>query len=352
MAVTNYIWDVENDRYLMETDEAGATTHAYTIEPAKHGNLVSQRRGGTTSFYHYDALGSTRALTNAANAVTDTNMYDAWGVNVASTGTTENPFRWVGQLQYYRDEPSGQFSIALRNYGPFVGRWLSAAPLGRATDENHYAYASNSPLHSAAIAASGADSGTFDVLLGLCDLSEEYNECCCSSVQVKYFPTPEQQRRYQFIRLRVFVESRLIRSWCPFSGITPWHSDDPDDTEGGREMWMPKRPRRPAIWTDWPAFGPVEGYHAGRCPWYCRLDGLEQDFEVCAIGVVRGIGMTREILGCVRYGHSCRLTYREDSSASTCIASCRIACTVSQYGADTGITPSGPMHSPADPDVP
>ena len=50
MATTHYLWDMENDSYLVEKD--GATTVVYTNEPVQYGRLLSQRRGSTTSYYH------------------------------------------------------------------------------------------------------------------------------------------------------------------------------------------------------------------------------------------------------------------------------------------------------------
>ena len=57
MGVTKYIWDVANDSYLMETDGNDDTTAVYTHRPQQHGNLISQRRGENTSYYHYDGVG-------------------------------------------------------------------------------------------------------------------------------------------------------------------------------------------------------------------------------------------------------------------------------------------------------
>ncbi len=73
MPVTNYIWDDENDSLLMETDENGDTTAVYTTEPEPYGRVISQRRNGNTSYYHYDAQGNTVALTDESGNVTDTN---------------------------------------------------------------------------------------------------------------------------------------------------------------------------------------------------------------------------------------------------------------------------------------
>lgn len=57
---THYIWDTVSDSYLMETDENGNITAEYITEPVPYGRVVSQRRSGVTSFYHYDGQGSTR----------------------------------------------------------------------------------------------------------------------------------------------------------------------------------------------------------------------------------------------------------------------------------------------------
>ena len=44
-----------------------------------YGNLISQRRSGTTSFYLFDGLGSTTQLANSTGSVTDSYLYDSWG---------------------------------------------------------------------------------------------------------------------------------------------------------------------------------------------------------------------------------------------------------------------------------
>ncbi|WP_423839002.1 RHS repeat-associated core domain-containing protein, partial [Symmachiella dynata] len=76
------------------------------------------------------------------------NLYDAWGVNVASSGTTENPFRYVGQLGYYFDAEASDYYIRARVYQPTIGRWLSVDPLGFTYLTHRYVYASNLPTTS------------------------------------------------------------------------------------------------------------------------------------------------------------------------------------------------------------
>src|SRR5437899_12171651 len=109
---TNYIWDEQN--YLAETDVSNVVQTAYTNEPQQYGNLVSSRISGTTSYHHFDAIGSTRQLTNSAGTVTDSVIYDAWGNVVNRTGTTGIVFLWVAVVEYYFDVETGQIYIRER----------------------------------------------------------------------------------------------------------------------------------------------------------------------------------------------------------------------------------------------
>ncbi|MEX0642070.1 MAG: RHS repeat-associated core domain-containing protein, partial [Pirellulales bacterium] len=156
---TKFVWEAESDNILIETNAAGAIQVAYTQEPSLYGNLISQRRGGATSYHHFDALGSTRALTDENENVTDTYLNDAWGVQRLVTGSTENRFRWGGELGYYWDEEIGQLQARARNFRPAIGRWTSRDPLGMMlgyrltrfagqflTDLNLYRYVYDNPL--------------------------------------------------------------------------------------------------------------------------------------------------------------------------------------------------------------
>jgi len=145
--MTRYIWDVVSDNVLMEKDEAGATTAVYTQEPGQFGELISQRRNGQTSYYHYDGQGSTRALTDENGNVTDTYTYSAFGEEVEKTGTTVNPYRYIGSRGYQYNEETNDYYIRERIYEPAVARWLSVDPIGFASSRtNLYAYVRNAPV--------------------------------------------------------------------------------------------------------------------------------------------------------------------------------------------------------------
>jgi RHS repeat-associated protein len=126
-----YIWDFQN--YLGEAHADNAIQVVYTNEPQTYGNLISQWRKTPTiwipRYHHFDALGSTRVLTDASAATTDTFVCDSWGNEVAVSGSTVNPFQWVGQVGYYYDSGLMTYYVRARVYDPVTGRWTSQDPL-------------------------------------------------------------------------------------------------------------------------------------------------------------------------------------------------------------------------------
>src|SRR5262245_26822456 len=123
---TNYIWDEDN--LLAEADGTNTIQTVYTNEPEQYGNLISSRISGTTSYHHFDEIGSTRQLSNAAGTVTDTMIYDAWGNVVSRTGTTGALHLWIGEIGYYFDPETGMVYIRERPYGRATGRWTAPDP--------------------------------------------------------------------------------------------------------------------------------------------------------------------------------------------------------------------------------
>ncbi|MBL8820413.1 MAG: RHS repeat-associated core domain-containing protein, partial [Planctomyces sp.] len=110
---------------------------AHVTSPARLGNRPTKKTRTTTLFRRiecgspgaYDALGTTRLLTSTAGATTDTYLFDAWGNAVSSTGSTVNPFRWVGRYGYYTDNTTGLVYVRARMYAPTIARWVSVDPI-------------------------------------------------------------------------------------------------------------------------------------------------------------------------------------------------------------------------------
>jgi len=139
--VKNIVWD--GDNILIEADSGGSTVARYTMAPEVYGELLAQRRGANSSFYHCDALGSARILTNAAQTATDTADYRAFGALNASTGSTANPFGWLGRIGYYRQPDTSDYWVRARVYRPQTARWVSRDASEEGVD--WYSYAHGNP---------------------------------------------------------------------------------------------------------------------------------------------------------------------------------------------------------------
>jgi RHS repeat-associated protein len=140
MAKTYLFWDPLSDNILQERDETGAVTAEYTTEPGLYGNVISQNRGGAESQFHYDAQGSTLAVTDDNQQVTDTRAYSAFGETTESTGSTSFPFQYIGQKGYYRDGLTGQYIVRRRSYEPVIARWFTVDPLRNINGTTLYTY--------------------------------------------------------------------------------------------------------------------------------------------------------------------------------------------------------------------
>jgi RHS repeat-associated protein len=105
--------------------------------------LISQRRNNASYFYHYDGLGSTKALTDANQNIQNTTKYDAWGNILQSSGTITNPYLYVGELGYYGDGDAGMYLLTQRWYNPTIGRFVVRDPLPRV---KLYLYCNANPI--------------------------------------------------------------------------------------------------------------------------------------------------------------------------------------------------------------
>jgi RHS repeat-associated protein len=110
------------------------------------GELVAEDRGGVSSFYVPDNLGSTVALKNTSGTTTDSFTYWPYGEIRTRTGSTATPFTFVGNLGYYQVSTSRYYGRA-RDLRPDQARWQTVDPLW--PDEMAYGYVGNEPLGSA-----------------------------------------------------------------------------------------------------------------------------------------------------------------------------------------------------------
>ena len=109
-------------------------------------DLIARIVGSTQQYYHYDWLGSTRALTNNTGTTLATYNYDAFGTIKSQTGSQTNNFLFTGE---WRDPETGFYFLRARYYDPVVGRFINRDPFSgyEAAPQslNRYVYVVNNP---------------------------------------------------------------------------------------------------------------------------------------------------------------------------------------------------------------
>ncbi len=146
--VTNYLAD-DTFAYAQTVQETVTQGGATESTSYVWGNgLIQQSRAGQLSYYHADALGSTKVLTDSSGNVTDAYQYDAFGAVINKTGATSNNYRYSGE--YVDDSISHQYNRA-RWYDPTIGRFSSLDPFGGKMEQplslNKYIYANENPVN-------------------------------------------------------------------------------------------------------------------------------------------------------------------------------------------------------------
>jgi RHS repeat-associated protein len=144
--LTGYLVDKNRDhaQVLEERDVAGALIVSYIYGD----DLISQNRSGQIRYYIYDGQGSTRQLTDMVQAITDTYVFDAFGIELNRTGTTENNYLYTGE-QY--DPNVGFYYLRARYYHAEVGRFITMDQfMGSIYDPSSlhkYLYCVNDPIN-------------------------------------------------------------------------------------------------------------------------------------------------------------------------------------------------------------
>ncbi len=138
------IYAYDGNNLVEETNSSGAAVARY-VQTRSIDEPLGMLRGGITSYYEADGVGSVTSLSSATGSVAQTYTYDSFGNLTSSTGTITNPFRYTGRefdaetsLYYYR----------ARYYDISAGRFLSEDPIRYAGGSpNFYHYVFNGPLN-------------------------------------------------------------------------------------------------------------------------------------------------------------------------------------------------------------
>ena len=176
--VTEYTWDLQNRMIQWAKTNQTTETYLYNADGMRVGKtvggtqtdflldineiaeeitgssdvsyvgpgLISKIDGTTRTIYHADGVGSTRAISDGTEAVTQAEVYDAYGNRLTTSGSAPS-FGFAGQYRYYADA-TGLDYLKARYYDPPIGRFSSSDPIGYRGGINLYVYVRNRPANT------------------------------------------------------------------------------------------------------------------------------------------------------------------------------------------------------------
>ena len=131
---------------VMCTYNSAGTILRYFIQ-GPFGMLYStDETGGNMQIYHADIRGSVAAVSDQSQNTVATYAYDPYGLNIAETGSLDNPYQYVGTLGVTKDE-NGLYHMHNRYYDPKIKRFVTEDPIGLQGGLNLYAYVSGDPIN-------------------------------------------------------------------------------------------------------------------------------------------------------------------------------------------------------------
>jgi RHS repeat-associated protein len=136
----------DGQNVLQEAASNLITVAQYTDSPGAWGGLTSMRRSGSSSFFGFDLSSNTRLITGVIGTELATYLYDAFGIELSSSGSETNFLRFGGEVGYWRDLTNWMY-VRARVLDSVKGRWDSRDPIGfDGGDWNVYRYVENRPV--------------------------------------------------------------------------------------------------------------------------------------------------------------------------------------------------------------
>ncbi len=148
--VTSYVVNYATGQPAIATERLADADRRYYIH-LPNGKLLYSIEAASNArrFYHFDARGTTTLLTGDDGAVTDTYEVTPYGETVAHSGSSDNPFTFLGAWGVMQQDQAGLFLMGFRFYDANSARFLSRdrelSPSPRAI--NPYQYAMANPVN-------------------------------------------------------------------------------------------------------------------------------------------------------------------------------------------------------------
>ncbi len=146
--VKRFVVDISTNlsKVLQITDENGEVIADYIYGLGLLGQIDSL---DNPLYYHFDGQHNTIMLTDENAEIQDWYTYDPFGTVVTHTGTTEQPFTFLGEYGVEAEAP-GLYYVRARYYDALNGRFLSKDAfeydLNYPQTINRYVYGLNSPI--------------------------------------------------------------------------------------------------------------------------------------------------------------------------------------------------------------
>jgi RHS repeat-associated protein len=130
---------------VAEFNAAGSVTARYAYGMGLDAMVTA---GGAALYYHADAIGDIRELTDATGAVVNDYSFLPFGETLSSSETVNNPFQYGGEYGGYQ-LGGGRVQLRNRSYDPLLGRFAELDPIELSGgDANLFRYVGNDPVNN------------------------------------------------------------------------------------------------------------------------------------------------------------------------------------------------------------
>lgn len=148
--VEHYLIDPQNTTGFSQVKET-RNAQGDLLEQFRYGNDLISRDDANEglSYFHTDALGSTRLLTDDTTQATDRYAYTGYGVLTSRGGSSDNAYLYAGERL---EDDTGNYDLRARFYDPAGGRFISRDPFRGMVEQpillHPYLYGSVDPINN------------------------------------------------------------------------------------------------------------------------------------------------------------------------------------------------------------